>query len=54
MGLTAVQFREQYDGEGMLDHFRAVLVTPYVAALRELRPLTSTWNIPVGRARAAP
>ena len=37
--LTAVQFRERYDGEGMLHRFRAELVAPYVAALRRFTPL---------------
>jgi AraC-like DNA-binding protein len=43
MGLTAVQFRDQYDGDGMLQYFRQTLVLPHVARLRVLRPLTPTW-----------
>lgn len=37
--VTAVEFREIYDGEGMLDRFRQDLVLPNVAALRRLSPL---------------
>src|SRR5262249_27056794 len=44
MGLTAVQFRERYDGEGMLQHFREVLVFPQLEKLRRLRPLSRTWS----------
>ena len=38
--LTAVEFRHRYDGEGMLERFRAELVTPYAATLRTFTPLT--------------
>ena len=44
MQLTAVQFRERYDGEGMLQHFRDSLVQPYLEQLRELRPLNPSWT----------
>jgi AraC-like DNA-binding protein len=44
MGLTAVQFRERYDGEGMIHHFRHTLVHPYIAALRSLHPLSPSWG----------
>lgn len=44
MGMTAVRFRDQYDGEGMLDYFRGELVLPHLAALRELQPLQPTWG----------
>lgn len=44
MQLTAVQFRERYDGEGMLQHFRDALVLPYLDQLRELRPLNPSWT----------
>jgi AraC-like DNA-binding protein len=37
--LTAVEFRERYDGAAMVDRFREELVLPYVAALRHLTPL---------------
>jgi AraC-like DNA-binding protein len=42
--LTAVQFRERYDGEGMLQHFRDALVLPYLDQRRELRPLNPSWT----------
>jgi hypothetical protein len=50
MSMTAVRFRDQYDGEGMLEHFRADLVLPYVDVLRELNPLHPTWSSGVDRA----
>jgi AraC-like DNA-binding protein len=37
--LTAVEFRERYDGPGMLDRFREELVLPHLQALRSLSPL---------------
>lgn len=37
--LTAVEFRDRYDGAGMLDRFREELVLPYAGALRRLCPL---------------
>lgn len=42
--MTAIQFRDQYDGEGMLERFRAELVLPHLAVLREFSPL----NAPAG------
>lgn len=44
MRITALQFRERYDGEGMLQHFREALVLPYLDKLRPLRPLTPSWG----------
>ncbi|HTI62688.1 MAG TPA: helix-turn-helix domain-containing protein [Gemmatimonadaceae bacterium] len=44
MQLTAVQFRERYDGEGMLQHFRDSVVLPYLDQLRDLRPLNPSWT----------
>lgn len=41
LNMTAVEFREHYDGEGMLQRFREEMVLPHVAALRRLRPLIS-------------
>ncbi|HEX2779152.1 MAG TPA: helix-turn-helix domain-containing protein [Gemmatimonadaceae bacterium] len=38
--LTAVEFRERYDGEGMLQRFRAELILPYVEVLRRFAPLS--------------
>lgn len=43
MHVTAVEFREQYDGEGMLEHFRQTLVLPHLDRLRQLRPLSPSW-----------
>lgn len=39
LGLTAVEFRERYDGEGMLHRFREELVLPYLPVLRHFTPL---------------
>lgn len=44
MQLTAVQFRERYDGEGMLQHFRDSVILPYLDQLRDLRPLNPSWT----------
>jgi AraC-like DNA-binding protein len=44
MQMTAVQFRERYDGEGMLQHFRDVLVLPHIEKLRNLHPLNPSWG----------
>lgn len=41
IGLTAVDFRERYDGEGMVNRFREELVLPYLILLRRLKPLRS-------------
>lgn len=47
LGLTALGFRQRYDGEGMLQHFRAELVLPYVARLRTFTPLSARarWSL---------
>jgi AraC-like DNA-binding protein len=42
--LTATQFREQYDGLGMLERFREALIVPHMDKLRRLRPLAPTWG----------
>jgi AraC-like DNA-binding protein len=49
MRLTAVDFRQRYDGEGMLQHFRRELIVPHLDALRELRPLHPTWGAAYAR-----
>ena len=41
MQLSAVEFRERYDGEGMLRRFREELVIPHATVLRAFSPLTS-------------
>jgi AraC-like DNA-binding protein len=38
--LTAVEFRQKYDGEGMLQRFREDLVIPYLPTLRNFAPLS--------------
>lgn len=44
MGLTAGQFRDRYDGEGMIEYFRQTLVQPYHEQLCALRPLSVSWT----------
>src|SRR5687768_11678425 len=39
--LTAVEFRQKYDGEGMLQRFREDLVLPHLVTLRDFSPLTT-------------
>ena len=48
--ITAVEFRQRYDGEGMLHRFREELVVPYLPVLRTLTPLTAPpgWLPPPG------
>jgi AraC-like DNA-binding protein len=41
IGLTALDFRQRYDGEGMFLRFREELVLPYVPILRRFAPLIS-------------
>lgn len=41
MNMTPTRFRESYDGEGMLDHFRLELVTPYLLTLKHFDPLAA-------------
>lgn len=41
LGFSAVEFRERYDGEGMLRRFREELVIAHAAVLRDFSPLTS-------------
>jgi AraC-like DNA-binding protein len=42
LNMTAIQFRRQFDGAAMLLHFRESLVLPYLDALRQLKPLSTT------------
>ena len=42
--LTAMEFRDRYDGARMFDRFRRELVLPHVAALRRLSPLSYSSN----------
>lgn len=41
LGATAVDFRQRYDGEGMLQRFRDELVLPYLGVLKTFTPLTA-------------
>jgi AraC-like DNA-binding protein len=41
MGMTALDFRRRYDGEGMLHYFRERLVLPHLVILRRFRPLVA-------------
>jgi hypothetical protein len=43
MNMTALQFRDRYDGEGMLQHFRTTLVLPHLELLRDFHPLGPSW-----------
>lgn len=47
--MTAVEFRQRYDGEGMLQRFRLELVLPFLPTLRVFSPLAS----PVMRSSSA-
>jgi AraC-like DNA-binding protein len=42
MKMTAVEFRQRYDGEGMLQRFREELILPYVDTLRSFTPLSGS------------
>ncbi|MFL5562309.1 MAG: helix-turn-helix domain-containing protein [Gemmatimonadaceae bacterium] len=42
LGVGAVEFRERYDGEGMLRRFREELVIPFAPVLRAFSPLTAS------------
>ena len=39
LGLSAQEFRDRFDGVGMLERFRQELVLPHVEALKRLKPL---------------
>ena len=46
LGLSAQEFRERYDGAGMLDRFRRDLVLPHLKELRRLKPLAHVLTPP--------
>lgn len=50
LGITAVAFRQRYDGEGMLQRFRDELILPFLAILRSFSPLSipGRWQDDVG------
>lgn len=47
LSLTAVEFRQRYDGEGLLRRFREELVLPHAAVLRRFTPLSGppAWTL---------
>ena len=47
--LTAVEFRQKYDGEGMLQRFREDLILPYASVLRTFAPLSTVLTRPSER-----
>jgi AraC-like DNA-binding protein len=49
--MTAVEFRQKYDGEGMLQRFRDDLIVPYLPTFRGFSPLTVS---PVRSERVGP
>jgi len=49
--LTAVEFRQKYDGEGMLQRFREDLILPYLPCLRTFAPLSVALIRPAERVR---
>ncbi len=53
--MTAGDFRERYDGEGMLQRFREELIVPFAPALRSFTPfqVTPGWLAPEARRRLA-
>jgi len=40
LSITALEFRQRYDGEGMLHRFREELILPFSTTLRTFSPLT--------------
>jgi AraC-like DNA-binding protein len=42
--ITAIEFRERYDGAGMVERFREELILPYLNGLRQLAPLSYSTN----------
>lgn len=49
--LTAVEFRQKYDGEGMFQRFREDMVLPYLPQLRNFAPLSVALIRPAERRR---
>ncbi len=42
LNLSALEFRERYDGTGMFEHFRDALIIPHLEKLRCLRPVAAS------------
>lgn len=55
LGMTALQFRQRYDGEGMLQRYREELILPHADVLRSFNPLSSSprWSEGVGAGAGA-
>jgi AraC-like DNA-binding protein len=49
MQMTAGEFRDRYDGEGMFEHFRSTLVLPYRERLQNVRLAGPSWGAPYAR-----
>lgn len=49
--MTAGEFRNRFDGVGMLQHFRETLVLPYLPELRRLQPIGSAPVVLEGQRR---
>lgn len=47
--LTAVEFRQKYDGEGMFQRFREEMIIPYLPRLRNFTPLSVALTRPAER-----
>ncbi|HEY9517186.1 MAG TPA: helix-turn-helix domain-containing protein [Gemmatimonadaceae bacterium] len=47
LNMTAVGFRQHYDGEGMLQRFREELLLPYLGILRQFTPLSTQYSTPI-------
>ena len=52
LSITALQFRQRYDGEGMLHRFREELILPFAPTLRSFSPLTESLRWLGGRSTA--
>ena len=44
LGITAIEFRERYDGAGMVNRFREELILPHLPGLLSLAPLSYSTN----------
>lgn len=52
LSITALEFRQRYDGEGMLHRFREELILPFATTLRSFSPLTEGLRWLAGTTRA--
>ena len=44
LGMSAIEFRQRYDGEGMFQQFRTDLVLPFLPTLRTFTPLSTSFQ----------